>query len=156
VDEVSAVVHFYRRAFDLGIRFFDETLGFAELETGGSPLAIAAHSLGEMLMPNQYVRPPDGQPTGVEIAFYTRDVPASFAKAIGEAAIPISPPRRMPWGLEVAYVVLRKVRSLVSLNRRPPRPNEDHATSMIRSIRVSLQHQEVIVLSRTQFLCRVR
>ena len=104
VDEVSAAVDFYRRAFGLELRFFDETLGFAELETGGSMLAIAAHSLGEMFMPHKYLRPVDGQPAGVEIAFLTRDVSASFAKAIAEGATPISSPRRMPWGLEVAYV----------------------------------------------------
>ena len=104
VDDVSAAVDFYRRAFGLELRFFDETLGFAELETGGSMLAIAAHSLGEMLMPHKYVRPADGQPAGVEIAFLTRDVSASFDKAIAEGAMPISSPRRMPWGLEVAYV----------------------------------------------------
>ena len=104
VDEVSAVVDFYRRAFGFEVRFFDETLGFAELETDGSTLAIAAHSLGEMLMPDGYVRPVDGQAAGVEIAFFTRDVSASFAKAIAEGASPITAPRRMPWGLEVAYV----------------------------------------------------
>jgi len=104
VDEVSPVVDFYRRAFGLELRFLDETLGFAELETGGSMLAIAAHSLGEMLMPNRYFRPADGRPTGIEIAFFTRDVPASFAKAIAEGATPVTLPRRMPWGLEVAYV----------------------------------------------------
>ena len=104
VDQVSPVVDFYRRAFGLNVRFFDEILGFAELETGGSMLAIAAHSLGEMLMPNQYLRPASGQPAGIEIAFLTLDVPASFAKAIAEGATPIAAPRRMPWGLEVAYV----------------------------------------------------
>ena len=104
VDEVSPVVDLYRRAFGLEVRFFDETLGFAELETGGSMLAIATHSVGEMLMPHGYSRPADGKPAGVEIAFFTHDVPASFAKAIAEGATPISSPKRMPWGLEVAYV----------------------------------------------------
>src|SRR6516164_2992147 len=104
VDEVPPVVDFYRRVFGLELRFFDEALGFAELETGGSTLAIAAHSLGEILMPNRYVRPADGRPAGIEIAFLTRDVPASFAKAIAEGATPITAPRRMPWGLEVAYI----------------------------------------------------
>ena len=104
VNEVPPVVDFYRRVFGLELRFFDEALGFAELETGGSTLAIAAHSLGEILMPNRYVRPADGRPAGIEIAFLTRDVPASFAKAIAEGATPITAPRRMPWGLEVAYV----------------------------------------------------
>jgi catechol 2,3-dioxygenase-like lactoylglutathione lyase family enzyme len=50
VDQLPAVVDFYRRAFGLELRFFDEGLGFAELETAGSTLAIADHSLGEMLM----------------------------------------------------------------------------------------------------------
>jgi lactoylglutathione lyase len=104
VDEVSVVVGFYRRTFGFELRCFDEALGFAELETGGSTLAIAAHSLGEMLMPDGYSRPLDGQPAGVEIAFLTGDVPASFAKAIAEGATAISPPKRMSWGLEVAYV----------------------------------------------------
>ena len=99
VDQVAAVVDFYQRAFGLELQFFDEALGFAELATGGSTLAIAAHSLGEMLMPDGYMRPVDGQPAGVEIAFLTRDVSASFAKAIAEGASQITAPRRMPWGL---------------------------------------------------------
>jgi uncharacterized glyoxalase superfamily protein PhnB len=104
VDDVTRVVDFYRRAFGLERRFYDEALGFAELETGGSTFAIAAHSLGEMLMPKEYSRPADGRPAGVEIAFLTSDVHASFAKAIAEGASPIAAPKRMPWGLEVAYV----------------------------------------------------
>jgi lactoylglutathione lyase len=104
VDDVAAAVDFYRRAFGLGLRFFDEALGFAELETGASLLAIAAHSLGEMLMPEGYSRPAGGQPAGVEIAFLTDDVPTAFAKAIAEGAQPLTAPKRMPWGLEIAYV----------------------------------------------------
>jgi uncharacterized glyoxalase superfamily protein PhnB len=119
VDEVSPVVGFYRRAFGLGLRFFDETLGFAELETGGSTLGIAAHSLGEMLMPDAYSRPADGHLAGVEIAFITRDVPASFAKAIMEGARPIAPPKRMPWGLEVAYVRAPEA-TLIGFSEPPP------------------------------------
>lgn len=103
VDEVSTVADFYTRAFGLKVRFFDESLGYAELETGASVLALASHSLGEMLMPDGYSRPSKGS-TGVEIAFLTGDVPGSFAKAIAEGAVPIATPKRMPWGLEVAYV----------------------------------------------------
>ena len=104
VDDVSGVVEFYRRAFGLQLRFFDESLGFAELEAGGSTLFIASHSLGETLTPSGYSRTVDGQPVGVELAFLTRDVPISFAASIAEGASPIAAPRRMPWGLEVAYV----------------------------------------------------
>jgi lactoylglutathione lyase len=128
VDEVSPVVDFYRRAFGLELRFLDETLGFAELETGGSMLAIAAHSLGEMLMPNRYLRPADGRPAGIEIAFFTRNVPASFAKAIAEGATPVTPPRRMPWGLEVAYVRAPEGTLIGFSEPHPQPPPEDYAT----------------------------
>jgi uncharacterized glyoxalase superfamily protein PhnB len=104
VDDVPATADFYRRAFGFSVRFFDEAVGFAELETGGSILAIASHSVGEMLMPGRYSRPGDGRPAGVEIAFLTTDVAAGFNKAIVEGGMAITPPRRMPWGLEVAYV----------------------------------------------------
>jgi uncharacterized glyoxalase superfamily protein PhnB len=106
VDHVQPVVDFYQRAFGLKLRFYDEQLGFAELDTGGSAIAIAAHSLGEMLMPGAsgYHRSADGRTRGVELGFLTSDVPAAFAKAISEGALPIATPRRMPWGLEVAYV----------------------------------------------------
>lgn len=62
VDGVKAIVDFYRRTFGLGLRFFDEALGFAELDTGGSVLAFASHSLGETLMPGGYSRPAVGDP----------------------------------------------------------------------------------------------
>jgi len=119
VDEVPPVVDFYRRAFGLTVRFFDETLGFAELETGGSTLAIAAHSLGEMLMPNQYVRPADGRPAGIEIAFLTSEVQAAFTHAIAEGATPVAAPKRMPWGLEVAYVRAPEG-TLIGFSEPPP------------------------------------
>jgi len=38
VDDVVATVEFYSRAFALRLRFFDEALGFAELDIGGSIL----------------------------------------------------------------------------------------------------------------------
>jgi hypothetical protein len=110
VEEVSPVVDFYRRAFGLEVRFFDETLGFAELDTGGSTLAIAAHSLGEMLMQDGYSRPTDGHPAGVEIAFITREVPASFTKAITEGRGPSQRQSECPGALKWPTSALRRVR----------------------------------------------
>jgi lactoylglutathione lyase len=124
VDDVPATVDFYRRTFGLRLRFLDEALGFAELETGGCTLAIAAHSLGEMLMPDDYTRPADGRPAAVEIGFLTADVPASFAKAVAEGAAPIAAPKRMPWGLEVAYV--RAPEGTIIGFSEPPPPATPH------------------------------
>lgn len=121
VDNVAAAVDFYRRAFGFTLRFLDETLGFAELENAGSVLALAGHSLGEMLMPGHYSRPAGGRPAGVEIAFLTADVPAAFARVLAEGATPVTPPQRMPWGLEVAYVRAPDG-TLIGLSEPPPKP----------------------------------
>jgi hypothetical protein len=86
VDDVTATADFYRRAFGFSVRFFDEALGFAELETGGSVLAIAAHSFGEMLMPGHYSRPADGHPAGVEIDFLRRMSLLDSTKRLPKAA----------------------------------------------------------------------
>src|SRR5262245_36446176 len=104
VDDVPRVKDFYHRAFGLPTRFYDEALQFAELETGTALLALASHSLGEMLMPGQYRRPDGGQPSGVEVAFITSDVRAAFTKAVEAGATALAEPKVMPWGATVAYV----------------------------------------------------
>jgi catechol 2,3-dioxygenase-like lactoylglutathione lyase family enzyme len=119
VNDVPASIDFYRRAFGLTLRFFDETLGFAELETGGTMLALASHSIGELLMPGAFSPPEGGHPAGVEIGFFTDDVPAAFVKLIAEGAAPIAAPKRMPWGLEVAYARAPDG-TLLGLSEPPP------------------------------------
>lgn len=104
VDDVSAAIDFYVRAIGMAVRFRDDELGFAELDAGGTVLALASHSIGEFLMPGAYVRAEGGRPTGVEIAFLTDDVPGRFAELMEAGAEPIAAPKRMPWGLEVAYL----------------------------------------------------
>ena len=104
VDDVPAVMDFYRRVFGLETRFYDEAWQFAELETGSALLALASHELGERLMPGKYRRPEGGQSSGVEVAFITSDVSAAFAKAVEAGATPLAEPKVMPWGATVAYV----------------------------------------------------
>lgn len=109
VDDVPAVLDFYRRAFGIGTRLFDEAAQFAELDTGGAPgtppvLAFASHQTVELLMPGVYVRPASGGPSGAEVAFYTDDVPAAFARAVGAGAVALAEPKVMPWGQTVAYL----------------------------------------------------
>src|SRR5262245_16094330 len=87
VDDVPAALDFYWRAFGLKTRFFDESLQYGELETGGSLVAFGSHQLGDMLMPGRHAY---GPPVGVEIAFFTPDVPAAFAKAVAAGAVPLA------------------------------------------------------------------
>jgi predicted enzyme related to lactoylglutathione lyase len=104
VDDVPKVLDFYRRAFGLETRFYDQAYEFGELETGGPSVAFASHRLGERLMPGMYVRPESGQPSGVEVAFFSADVAAAFERAIGAGAVALAEPKVMPWGQTVAYV----------------------------------------------------
>ena len=104
VNDVRAALDFYQRAFGFTTRFFDEALQYGELETGGSLVAFASHNTGVFLMPGQYVRPEDGRPAGVELAFITSDVPAAFARAAVAGAVPLAEPKVMPWGATVAYL----------------------------------------------------
>lgn len=104
VDDVPATLDFYGRAFGLETRFYDADYEFGELETGGPPVAFGSHRLGERLMPGAYVRPEGGRSSAVEVAFFTSDVPAAFARAVAAGAAPLAQPKVMPWGQTVAYV----------------------------------------------------
>jgi uncharacterized glyoxalase superfamily protein PhnB len=55
-------------------------------------------------MPGTYQRPNQGQPSGVEIAFFATDVAAAFRRAIDAGAIALAEPKVMPWGQTIAYV----------------------------------------------------
>jgi catechol 2,3-dioxygenase-like lactoylglutathione lyase family enzyme len=119
VEDVPATLEFYRRAFGLETRFYDPDYEFGELETGGPPIAFGSHRLGELLMPGVYVRPASGQPSCVEVAFFTSDVSAAFARALAAGATPLAQPKVMPWGQTVAYV--RSVEgTMVGLATSPP------------------------------------
>ena len=104
VDDVAEVMTFYRRAFGFETRHLDEQLGYGELDTGDTLLAIASHALGESLAPGGHTRPAEGHPTGVELAFRTNDVDAALARAISAGAASVSAPKEIPGGWTAAYV----------------------------------------------------
>jgi catechol 2,3-dioxygenase-like lactoylglutathione lyase family enzyme len=105
VEDVPAVLDFYRRAFGLETRHFDATYQYGELQTGETLLAFVSHQLGATVLPSGYQRPDlGGPPFGVYIALLTPDVPAAFAQAVGAGAIPVAEPRGTPWGQTVAHV----------------------------------------------------
>ena len=114
VDDVPAVLEFYGRAFGLEPTFVDLDVDlpgrkpdgryqFATVDMDGGTLHFSSHDLGALLMP-AYTRSATGQPTGVEIAFYTSDVAGAYAHALGAGAEPVAEPKVMPWGQTVSYV----------------------------------------------------
>ena len=104
VDDVPAVLDFYRRAFGFKTRFYDPTYGYGELDTGGTMLAFGSHRVGEFLMPGMYERHSQECVSKVEIAFETPNVPAAFAQAVAAGATVVAEPKVLPWGVTAAYV----------------------------------------------------
>jgi lactoylglutathione lyase len=105
VSSVVDTLAFYKEAFGLEMRFLHESGDYGELETGATVLAFASHKMGEMNFEGHYQKNDiNTTPFGIEFAFVTDDVAASYAKAIAAGAVSIKEPITKPWGQVVAYV----------------------------------------------------
>lgn len=114
VEDVTAVLDFYRRAFALEPAFVDLDVQlpgrvpggryqFASLETGAAvALQFGTHDLAQLLMPSY--RATTAGPSGVEVAFYSEDVASAYSRAVEAGAIPVAAPSVMPWGQTASYV----------------------------------------------------
>ena len=105
VADVAETLDFYERALGQRRRFVHESGQYAELETGPTTLALAAHELAAANVPGLYrpERRTGAQPT-FEVCFVTDDVQGAFDRAIGEGAGEVTPPQTKPWGQDVAYI----------------------------------------------------
>jgi lactoylglutathione lyase len=103
VADVRETVAFYERAFALKRRFIDKSGEYAEMETGSTALAFAAHSLVARLGFENSGKSP---PHGCEIALVTEldDVEQAYRRAIGAGAEAVKPLETRPWGQTVGYV----------------------------------------------------
>jgi Uncharacterized protein conserved in bacteria len=105
VSDVERTVSFYEEAFGLSRRFVHESGSYAELVTGETTLAFAAHDLAEANFQTSYRRTDPGEPPpAFEIALVTEDVAAVFERSIEAGAEPLVEPEQKPWGQTVAYV----------------------------------------------------
>ncbi|HYP49149.1 MAG TPA: VOC family protein [Thermoleophilaceae bacterium] len=105
VRDVAATLDLYERAFAQSRRFVHESGDYAELETGETTLAFAAHGLAASNLPQgEYAPGPSDPPGSFEICFVTDDVEGAFARALDAGARAISRPQTKPWGQQVAYV----------------------------------------------------
>jgi uncharacterized glyoxalase superfamily protein PhnB len=59
-----------------------------------------ADELGVAITPNRL----NSTSAGIELAFVTEDVPASYTRAIEAGATAVTEPKLMPWGQTVSYV----------------------------------------------------
>ncbi len=104
VADVDASLDFYERALGQRRRFVHASGEYAELETGETALALAAHQLAAANLPGVF-GPAEGRARpAFEVCFVTGDVQGAFERAIREGAEPVTPPQTKPWGQDVAYV----------------------------------------------------
>ncbi len=105
VSDVAASLDFYERALGQRRRFVHESGDYAELDTGETALALAAHELAAENLPGVY-RPEEGAGArpAFEVCFVTDDVQGAFDRAVTEGAAAVTPPQTKPWGQDVAYV----------------------------------------------------
>ena len=102
---MAATLDFYERALGQRRRFLHDSGQYAELDTGDTALAIAAHELAAANLPGVYG--PEDRPVtrpAFEVCFVTKDVQGAFDRAITEGAEAVTPPQTKPWGQDVAYI----------------------------------------------------
>ena len=104
VPDVKAAVEFYREAFGVQLKANGDFGDYAECDTGDTTLAFSAErmadELGVAITPNR-----SGETAaGIELAFITGDVAASYAQAVEAGATTVTEPKQMPWGQTVSYV----------------------------------------------------
>jgi uncharacterized glyoxalase superfamily protein PhnB len=105
VSSVEETLEFYKRAFGLDVKFIHESKAYGELQTGETTLAFASHEMGDMNLGGKYSKANINEtPFGIELAFVTEDVSASYEKAVSAGALPIKEPEEKPWGQVVGYV----------------------------------------------------
>ncbi len=105
VSDVLASLTFFEAAFGFPQKFLYEGGTYGELDTGEITLAFASHELGQMNLPDGYIKADrSDQLLGFEIALVTETVDAAHQKAIATGATEISPPTQKPWGQTVSYV----------------------------------------------------
>jgi lactoylglutathione lyase len=105
VADVPAAVAFYERAFGLSRRFVDPQGTYAELETGSTVLAFAAHELVRRIGAHLNSSA-EAAPRGFEIALVAEaaSIESAYARAVEAGCTPVKPLAAMPWGQTVGFV----------------------------------------------------
>lgn len=104
VEQVVETIEFYEKAFGMKRKFIHESHTYAELDTGETTLAFAAHEAAELndlsITPNRK----DGIAAGFEVCLVTDNVQAAYDHAVKNGASGVSKPAAKPWGQTVAYL----------------------------------------------------
>lgn len=107
VDDVPAVVDWFERALGVSRRILRNNgpLGdYAELETGGTTLAVADTREAGLLFPDGFRPLDDAAPALFQISFISDDVAADYERALGVGADSLAGPHDEPWGQTISRI----------------------------------------------------
>ena len=103
VDDVEQAIAFYEKAFGFKRKFVMEDYG--ELLTGNTTLSFATTTLARSNFSEDFVESKlSNKPFGIEIAFATDNVQATYDHAILSGATHVAAPSFKPHGQTVAYL----------------------------------------------------
>lgn len=105
VQDVTASIVFYEKAFGFSRKFISPDNDYGELDTGNTTISFASVNLAKSNLSDGFTESnPESKPFGIEIAFATEDVELVFNNAVKQGAIPVEKMKTKPWGQVVAYV----------------------------------------------------
>ncbi len=94
-NDVAVTVRFWRDAMQLAMTYYDETIGYASFDTGGSTLAIFGRdAFAEMIGTARPTSAPTGYPG--YLSFLVDDVDATYTRLIEHGASSVAAPRDYP------------------------------------------------------------
>lgn len=105
VKNVKTTMEFFEKAFGLPIAFIDDSGVYGQLETGTTALGFADEKFAATHFEQNFTPlNKDQSPLPVEIALCSKDVAASFKKAIDAGCTALTNLTEKPWGQTVGYV----------------------------------------------------
>jgi lactoylglutathione lyase len=104
VEDVARSVAFYEAALGFRCRYTDDRGVYADLDTGGSTLALNAQRSAAHESCTRTDSHLGGPPPSVEIAIEVDDVAGAVARAVASGAVVVRDPEMKYWGQTIAFV----------------------------------------------------
>ncbi len=105
VQNVTASVEFYEKAFGFSRKFITPENDYGEIATGATTLSFASLSLAQSNLKEGFTESSiHNKPFAIEIGFTTDDIENTYEDALLAGAIAVEPITTKPWGQQVAYL----------------------------------------------------
>ncbi len=105
VEDVSASILFYEKAFGFQRKFVTPENDYGEISTGSTTIAFVSIELANTNLKNGFIQSQkEGQPFGIELGLVSEQVEAAIEQAVQAGAEMVEELVVKPWGQKVAYL----------------------------------------------------